>query len=108
MGIRVWSIVPVLLLVAALSRRALAGGWAVVDVADPPTEVVAADEVTIRYPVLAHGRPEAPVSGIESTVTLTHRETRQVVKVEGLATKDPVACTATFRLDRVREWVIVR
>lgn len=88
---------------AIQSLRGYAGGWAVVQLTDPLPTVIAAEPVTIRFRVLQHAK--TPFEGGEPVITLTHRETKHVMKIDANATrKDPTVYEAMFEIKPDGEW----
>ena len=76
----------------------LAGGWAVVELTEPMPAVVAGEPVSIRFQVLQHATH--PFEGARPEITLTHRETETVTKVQAAATADdPATYEATLELE---------
>ncbi len=83
---------------------ASAGGWAAVVLETPLEEVVVSEETTVAYRVLAHGRAEAPVTGMHVDFLFLHDETGFFVAVSGEATADPEVYAITFTLDQAGDW----
>lgn len=97
----------VLLVLAAIfpfAPSATAGGWAAVVLETPLEEVVVSEETTVAYRVLAHGRAEAPVTGMHVDFLFLHEETGFFVAVSGEATSDPEVYSITFHLLEEGEW----
>ncbi len=97
----------VLLVLAAIfpfAPSATAGGWAAVVLETPLEEVVVSEETTVAYRVLAHGRAEAPVTGMHVDFLFLHEETGFFVAVSGEATADPEVYAITFTLDQAGDW----
>ena len=96
-----------LLVLAAIfpfAPSATAGGWAAVVLETPLEEVVVSEETTVAYRVLAHGRAEAPVTGMHVDFLFLHEETGFFVAVSGEATADPEVYAITFTLDQAGDW----
>lgn len=93
------------LIVAPVVLRAYsvdAGGWAIVELAEPVPVAVVGEPVTIRFRVLHHAIPDGEVTGMEPVVTLKHRETGEILRVRAEpGTDDPAVYEATLRFDVV-------
>lgn len=82
----------------------IAGGWAAVVLNEPLDEVVAGAQTTIEFQVLHHGRPEAPLPGMETDFLFLNETTGYFVAVSGEATADPEVYAITFALEQAGEW----
>jgi len=83
---------------------ATAGGWAAVVLETPLEEVVVGERTTIEYRVLAHGRAEAPMTGMHVDFLFLHQETGYFVAASGEATADPKVYSVTFQLFEAGDW----
>lgn len=95
----VLCLVAVLVAGGMFAQGAVAGGWAVVELAEPIPTAIAGKSVTIEFRVLQHGRPEAALADLDPVVTLMHRESKERTRVEAVATRnDPTRYVASFTL----------
>jgi YtkA-like len=60
-----------LLILAIAPASALAGGWATVGLSSTPDGTVPGEPWVVDLTVLQHGRSEAPLDGLEPTVTVS-------------------------------------
>ena len=88
-----------------LTGSVLAGGWATVTMAQPPTDPSAGDETTVEMTVLQHGT--TPVDWPRITVVASNSETGAVVRSEARALSDSTGrYDATFVLPTDGAWAI--
>ena len=93
----------VLIAVLPFAPTATAGGWAAVSLVSPLESVTVGEETTIQYKVLAHARPEAPMTGMEVDFLFMH-EFGYFVAASGQATADPAVYEVTFTLEQPGSW----
>ena len=96
--------VAALLLTLPFLQPASAGGWAVVALEKPLTEVAAGSENTIEFKVLAHNNPDTPMQDMETSFLFLHKGTGFFVAAEGEATSDPMVYALTFTLEQAGDW----
>ena len=93
----------VLIAVLPFAPTATAGGWAAVSLVSPLESVTVGEEITIQYKVLAHARPEAPMTGMVVDFLFMH-EFGYFVAASGQATADPEIYEVTFTLEQAGSW----
>ena len=94
-----------LLAVLAMSATALAGGWAAVTMAEPPSDITPGEEATVEMTVLQHN--ETPVDWPRITVVATNADTGAIVRAKASAVSGQLGqYQATLTLPTDGEWAI--
>jgi cytochrome c2 len=90
-----------LFFVLAYAVPVFAGGWAVIELDELPTNVVAGEPLTVGFNVLQHGK--SPMVGLRPTITATLEKDSKFV-VDTVPNGKPGHYTGTFTFPKDGDW----
>jgi len=99
---RLRVLVVTAIMVFALGGTALAGGWALTVVNDPPQEFEAGTEHQITYTILQHGRTGATVD--DTSLDFFHPTLKEMLSFPGEPTGNPGEYVASVTLPTAGSW----
>ncbi len=102
MANRTMVLVTVVFLGLAHAGTAVAGGWAITQIEDAPTEFEANTTYEIRYTILQHGKSPADVES--TSIVFTPADGKDAVVFPGQQTGKPGQYVAEVNLPKAGSW----
>jgi hypothetical protein len=102
MKTKITAIALALFLALMFTVPAFAGGWAIVNLDEWPTNVTAGEEFEIGFTVLQHG--VTPVTGITPMISGTLTGSKETIRVTASEEGEPGHYVASLKFPKAGEW----